>query len=90
MIRCRLYGRACIRAELSHFASKARRFQRAVDGRGDVVQVERLVREMIGAQLHRFNGGLHAGVGRQQNHEDVLIELLDLPRIVTPSLSGSR
>ena len=82
MIRCRLYGRAafvrnCRTSRRRRVASNARRFQRG--RRGDVVQVERLVREMIVAQLHRFNGGLHAGVGRQQNHEDVLIELLDLP-----------
>ena len=71
--------RACrIRAELPHFAAQARRLERAFDGRGDLVEIERLVREVIGAELHGLDGGFHAGVRRQQNHQDVLVELLDL------------
>ena len=69
-----------VRAELPHLAPEPRRLERALDRRGDLVEIERLVREVIGAELHGLDGGLDAGVRRQQNHQDVLVELLDLPQ----------
>ena len=35
---------------------------------------------MIGAELHGLDSRFHAGVRREQNDQDVLIELLDLPQ----------
>ena len=67
-----------IGSELPHFAPQPRRFQRALDGRGDLVQVERLVGEVVRPELHRLDGSLDAGVRRQENDEDVLVELLRL------------
>ena len=67
-----------VRAELPHLAPQPRRLERAFHRRRDVVEVERLVGEVIGAELHRLDGGLDAGVRRQQDDQDVLIELLDL------------
>jgi hypothetical protein len=32
---------------------------------------------VVRANLHRFDGGLHGGVRRQQNDENVLVALLD-------------
>ena len=48
-------------AELAHLAAQPRRLERALDGRGDLVQVERLVGEVVRAELHRLDGGLDAG-----------------------------
>ena len=45
---------------------------------GDLVEVERLVGEVIGAELHRLDGGLDADERREQDHQDVGIELLQL------------
>ncbi len=78
--RCRLYGRAAFVAVLPHLAPKSGRLQRAFDGRADLVEVERLVGEVVRAELHRLDGGLDARVRGQQNHQDVLVELLDLAK----------
>ena len=64
--------------ELPHFAPQPRRFERALDGRGDLVQVERLVGEVVRPELHRLDGSFDAGVRRQEDDEDVLVELLRL------------
>ena len=61
-----------------HFAAQAGRFERLFDDRGDVVEVERLVGEVIRAELHRLDRGVDAGVGREQDDERVGIELLQL------------
>ena len=68
-----------VRPELPHLTAEARRLQRALDRRRDFVEIERLVREMIRAELHRLDGGFDAGVRGQQDDQDVLIEFLDLP-----------
>ena len=73
-------GSGRVRAELTHFAPKAGRLEGPLDRGGDLVEIERLVREMIGAELHGLDGGLHAGVRGQQNDQDVLVEFLDLPQ----------
>ena len=44
----------------------------------DVVEVERLVGEVVGADLHRLDGGVDRGIGGQQDDEDVGVVLLDL------------
>ena len=67
-----------VRPELPDLAAQPRRLERPLDRRRDFVEIERLVGEVIGAELHRLDGGLDAGVRGQQNHQDVLIELLDL------------
>ena len=79
-MRCRLYGLAAFDAELPDLAPQPRRLERALDRRRDVVQIERLVGEVIRAELHRLDGGLDAGVGREQDDQDVLIELLHLAK----------
>ena len=71
-------GVAAFAAELPHFTPEPRRLERALDRRRDLVQIEGLVREVIGAELHRLDGGLDAGVRGQQDDQDVLVELLDL------------
>ena len=43
----------------------------------DVVEVERLVGEVVGADLHRLDRGVHRGVGGQQDDDDVGVVLLD-------------
>ena len=63
---------------LPDLAAKPRRFERALHGPDHVVEVERLVGEVVGAELHRLDCRLDAGVGGEQDDEDVLVELLDL------------
>ena len=67
-----------IAAELPHLSPQPGRLQRALDRRRHVVEVERLVGEVVRAELHRFDRGLDRGVRREQNHQDVGIELLHL------------
>ena len=59
-IRSRLYGRAAFVAELPHLPPEPRGLERPLDGRGDLIQVERLVREVVRAQLHRLDRGVDA------------------------------
>ena len=77
-ILCRLYGRAALVRVLSDLTPQPRRFECPFHGRDHFVQIERLVREVERPQFHRFDRGLDAGVGGEQDHQDVLIELLDL------------
>ena len=66
------------RPELPHLATQPGRLECPFDGRRDLVEVERLVGEVIRPQLHRLDRGLDAGVRRQEDDQDVLIELLHL------------
>ncbi len=47
----RLYGLAAFARYLPHLAPQAGRLQRSLDGRDHLVQIEGLVREMVGAQF---------------------------------------
>ena len=67
-----------VRPELPDLASQPGRLECAFYRRRDVIQIERLVGEVVRPELHRLDGGLDAGVGREQDHQDVLIELLHL------------
>ena len=65
------------RAQLPHLAPQPRRLERLLDHRGQRLEVERLVHEVVGAELHRLDGRVHARVGREQNHQHVRIDLAD-------------
>ena len=73
-------GPCLVGAQLPHFPAQPCRLQRARDRRRHLVEVERLVRVVIRAKLHRFDGGLDADEGRQQDDQDVGIRFLDLPQ----------
>ena len=66
-------------AQHAHLAAQARRLERLLQRSSrHVVEVERLVGEVVRADLHRLDGGVDRGVGRQENDEDVGVVLLDL------------
>ena len=66
------------RAQLAHLAAQPRGLERLLDHGRERLEVERLVHEVVRAELHRLDGGVDAGVGREQDDEDVGIELLEL------------
>ena len=70
-------GLGLARAQRPHFAPQLRRLERLLDEQRDLVEVERLVRVVIRALLHRLDGGLDARVRGQQDDERVGIALLD-------------
>ena len=65
-------------AQHAELAPQACRLERLLDQPRHVVQVERLVGEVIRADLHRLDGRVDGGVSRQENDEDVGVVLLDL------------
>ena len=65
-------------AQRAHLAAQPRRLERLLDEQHDLVEVERLVGVVIRAGLHRFDGGVDARIGGQQDHQRVGIGLLDL------------
>ena len=66
------------RAQRAHFAAQAGRFERLLDQQRDFIEVERLVRVVIGARLHRLDRHVDARERRQQNHERVGVRFFDL------------
>ena len=65
------------RAQTAHFAPQLRGLQRTRHQKRHVVQIERLVGEVERTFLHRFDRGLDAGVGGEEDDEGVGVELLD-------------
>ena len=70
-MRSRLYGCACVARSAPHLAAQPRRLERLLDQQRDLVEVERLVRVVIRALLHRLDRGLDARVRRQQDDQRV-------------------
>ena len=66
------------RAQRAHLAAQPRRLERLLDEQRDLVEVERLVRVVIRAVLHRLDGGVDARVRGQQDDQRVGVALLDL------------
>jgi hypothetical protein len=62
---------------LTDLAAKARRFERPLDGRHHLVEVERLVGKVVRPKLHRLDRRFDARIGGEENDERVLVELLD-------------
>ncbi len=67
-------------AQHADLAPQSRGLERLRHRARDIVEVERLVGEVVSADLHRFDRGLDRRVRRQENHEDVGIVLLDPPQ----------
>ena len=65
-------------AESPHLPAETRCLERAFDRSHHLVEIERLGREVVCRELDRLGRGLEAGRRRQQNHQDVRIERLDL------------
>ena len=59
-MRSKLYGCAWRRAQRPHFAPQLRRLERLLDEQRDLVEVERLVRVVIRAVLHRLDRDVDA------------------------------
>ena len=55
-MRSKLYGCAWRRAQRPDFAAQPRRLERLLDQQRDLVEIERLVRVVIRALLHRLDG----------------------------------
>ena len=72
-VRLRLAG-----AQRPHLAPQLRRLERLGDEERDFVHVERLVRVVVGAVLHRFDGVVDARIRGQQNDQRVGVVFLDL------------
>jgi len=66
------------RPQLSNFAPQPRGLERLLDERRQRVEIERLVHEVVRAQLHRFDRGLDARIRGQQDHQQIGIDLPDL------------
>ena len=73
-------GLGLCRAKRAHFPAQPRRFERLLDQQRDLVEVERLVRVVIRAGLHRLDRHVDARKCRQQNHQRIGIGFLDLPQ----------
>ena len=58
-------------AQRAHFPAQPRRFERLLDEQRDFVEVERLVRVVIRAVLHRLDRGVDGRIRGQQDHERV-------------------
>ena len=65
-------------AQRAHLAPQLRRLQRLGHEQRDLVDVERLVRVVIGAVLHRLDGVVDARIGGQEDDQRVRVVLLDL------------
>ncbi len=66
------------RAKRAHFPAQPRGFERFFDQHRDLVEVERLVRVVIRAGLHRFDRHVDARERGEQNHQRIGIGFLDL------------
>ena len=66
------------RAQRAHFAAQPRRFERLLHEQRDFVEVERLVRVVIRAVLHRLDRRVDGRIRGQQNDERVGVRFLDL------------
>ena len=71
-------GTRGVGAVLPDFPAEPGGLERALDHRGNLVQIERLVGEVIGPELHRLDRGFDAGIRGQEDHQRVLIQFLDL------------
>ena len=81
-------GLRLTRPQRAHFTAQAGRFESFLDQQRNLVEVERLVRVMIGAGLHRLHGHVDARERGEQNHQRVGIRLLDLPENGEPVRVG--
>ena len=70
-MRSRLYGCAWLARSVAHLAPQPRGLERLLDEQRDLVEVERLVRVVIRALLHRLDRRVDARVRRQQDDERV-------------------
>ena len=70
-VRLRLAG-----SQDPHLAAQARRLERLFDEQRDLVEVEGLVRIVIGAGLHRLDRDIDAGKCGEENDERVRVRLL--------------
>jgi hypothetical protein len=61
----------------SDLPAQPRGLERLLDQEDDLVEVERLVRKMVGAVFHRLDGGIDARVRGQQDDERIGVALLD-------------
>ena len=66
------------RAKRPHFPAQTRRLERLFDQQRNLVEVERLVRVVVRARLHRFDGHVDARKRRQQNDQRLGIGFLHL------------
>jgi hypothetical protein len=60
-----------------HLGLQARSFERFLDHHGEVIRVERLGNEIVGAALDRLDGALDGAVGRDDDDRKRGIFLLD-------------
>jgi hypothetical protein len=77
------------RAQRAHFPAEPRGFERLFHEQRDFVEVERLVRVVVRACLHRLDRRIDGRIRRQQNDERVGVVSLIFLSTDRPSPSGS-
>ena len=65
-------------AQVGHLVDQAAVLERLVDQQLEPDRVDRLLEEVVGAQLHRLDGRLHRGVGRHDDDRDRQVAVANL------------